>query len=229
MAFYRGPNVVTNGLVLSLDAANPKSYPGTGTTWSDISGNNRNVTLVNGPSFANSSSGAIVFDGTNDSLSFSTITFSNTSYTIEMFGNLTGTIEPTANRRSIFGNVSYASEFSNTTTFFTNLTVNSVDTYFNFGFSTAGSLVTGQDFHWIFTLDFSTKNVFIYLNGKSITSADTQLTSYTNISTTFTRFGIWTTIRPYIGNLYYARMYNKYLTSSEVLQNYNATKARFGL
>ena len=228
MAFGNGPKVVTSGLVLALDAADRNSYPGSGTTWRDMSGNNRNATLVNGPSFSNIDNGAVVFDGTDDSLSFSTITFSNTSYTLEMFSNITGILD-TSNRRSVFGNINYASEFSNTTTFFTNLTVNSVDTYFNFGFSTAGSLVIGQDFHWVFTLDFSTKNVFIYLNGRSITSADTQLTSYTNISTTFTRFGIWTTIRPYIGNLYSARMYNKYLTSSEVLQNYNALKSRFNL
>lgn len=228
MAFGNGPRIVTDGLVLALDASDRNSYVSGSTIWRDVSGNNNSGSLVNGPTFSTGSGGAIVFDGTNDSISFPTITFTNTPYTIEISGNITGLLESGANRRSIFGNVSYAGEFSNTNTYFTNITVNSVDTYFNFGFGTAGNIVTGSNFHWVFTLD-SSKNVFIYLNGRSITSANTQLTSYTNISSTFTRFGIWTTVRPYVGNLYLARMYNKALSAAEVLQNYNAQKSRFDL
>ncbi len=228
MAINIRPSIITNGLVLNLDAANIKSYPRSGTTWRDLSGLNNNGTLTNGPTFNSANGGSIVFDGTNDLIYFPTITFSNTSYTIEMFSSIGGILD-TSNRRSIFGNETYASEFSTDTVFFTNITVNSVDTYFNFGFGTAGNLIIGQNFHWVFTLDFSTKNVFIYLNGRSITSPNTQLTSYTNISTTITRFGFWSGQRPYIGNLYLARLYNKYLTPGEVRQNYNATKTRFGL
>ena len=51
MAFSRGPSIVTDGLVLALDAANHKSYPGSGTTWYDLSGNGNNGTLNCGPSF----------------------------------------------------------------------------------------------------------------------------------------------------------------------------------
>ena len=60
---YTGPNIITDGLVLHLDAANPKSYPGTGNIWSDLSGNGNNGILTNGPTF---SDGAIVFDGGDD-------------------------------------------------------------------------------------------------------------------------------------------------------------------
>lgn len=48
---FTGPHLVTDGLVLALDAANPLSYPGSGTTWRDLSGNGNNGTLVNGPTF----------------------------------------------------------------------------------------------------------------------------------------------------------------------------------
>ena len=65
MAFYRGPNVVTDGLVLALDAANPKSYPGTGTTWRDLVSSN-NGTLYNTPGFSSGNGGVITFDGTDD-------------------------------------------------------------------------------------------------------------------------------------------------------------------
>ena len=67
MAFSRGPSIVTNGLVLALDAANHKSYPGSGTTWFDLSGNSHDGTLTGGPTFNSDNGGSIVFDGTDGS------------------------------------------------------------------------------------------------------------------------------------------------------------------
>jgi hypothetical protein len=66
MSVFSGPNVVTDGLVLCIDAANPKSYPGSGTTWFDVSGNRNNGTLVNGVGYTSANSGSMVFDGVND-------------------------------------------------------------------------------------------------------------------------------------------------------------------
>ncbi len=68
MSLSRGPKTITNGLVLYLDAANKKSYPGSGTTWTDLSGNVYNGTLTNGPTFSAANMGSIVFDGTNDNI-----------------------------------------------------------------------------------------------------------------------------------------------------------------
>ena len=61
-----GPNIVEDGLVLALDAGNTKSYPGSGTTWTDLSGKGNNGTLTNGPTFDSGNGGAIFFDGGND-------------------------------------------------------------------------------------------------------------------------------------------------------------------
>ena len=66
MSYKHGPKIVTNGLVLCLDAGNTKSYPGIGTSWRDISGNNNTGILANGPTFTSSFGGSIVFDGSND-------------------------------------------------------------------------------------------------------------------------------------------------------------------
>ena len=66
MAFSRGPSIVTDGLVLALDAANPKSYPGSGTVSKDISGNNNSGSLINGASFSNEGIPRFILDGTND-------------------------------------------------------------------------------------------------------------------------------------------------------------------
>ena len=59
------PTIVTDGLVLCLDAANSRSYPKSGTAWSDLAGSN-NGTLTNGPTFSSANGGSIVFDGSND-------------------------------------------------------------------------------------------------------------------------------------------------------------------
>ena len=61
-----GDNVVTDNMVVYLDAGNNSSYSGSGTSWNDISGNSNNFTLTNGPTYSSSDGGAIVFDGTND-------------------------------------------------------------------------------------------------------------------------------------------------------------------
>ena len=61
MGLSHSPNIVTDGLVLCLDAANPRSYPGSGTSWLDLSGQGNNGTL-NGPTFSNDNSGFLVFD-----------------------------------------------------------------------------------------------------------------------------------------------------------------------
>ena len=66
MALSHSPSIVTNGLVLCLDAANSKSYPGSGTTWTDLSGRGNNGTLVNGVGYNSGNLGSLVFDGVDD-------------------------------------------------------------------------------------------------------------------------------------------------------------------
>ena len=61
-----GPNVVYNGLVLYLDAANNKSYVSGSTSWNDLTSNQNVGTLTNGPTFNTGSGGSIVFDGVDD-------------------------------------------------------------------------------------------------------------------------------------------------------------------
>ena len=71
MGFYRGPKIITEGLSFYLDAANPKSYPGTGTSWKDLSNSGGNGTLTNGPTFDSGNKGSIDFDGTDDYITLS--------------------------------------------------------------------------------------------------------------------------------------------------------------
>ena len=83
MSSKGGPDINENGLVLHLDAANNKSYPGSGTTWTDLSGNDNNGTLTNGPTFNASNMGSIALDGTNDYIYRSSLSnFNSSTYTV---------------------------------------------------------------------------------------------------------------------------------------------------
>ena len=96
IAYYGG--IVTNGLVLDLDAAKRDSYPGSGTTWNDISGNVNKGTLTNGPTFDTGSGGSLVFDGVDDyveiNLDVTSINSSKTFISLDM--------EAISARRSLF-------------------------------------------------------------------------------------------------------------------------------
>ena len=94
MAVGYNPRVVTDGLVLALDAGNTKSYPGSGTTWTDLSGNGNTGTLTNGPTFDSANGGSIVFDGTNDYVNVGSTTdvaFGTGDFTVEAWVKRNGT------------------------------------------------------------------------------------------------------------------------------------------
>ncbi|MDB4232121.1 LamG domain-containing protein [Candidatus Pelagibacter sp.] len=225
--YFGTPPTVANGLLMSLDAANPRSYVSGSTIWRDLSGNNKSGSLVSS-SYDPTNGGGIVFNGTTSNFTFPTITVTNT-YTLEIVGNITGPIDTTiANRRTILGNNTNVSEINSTSNYFAGLTVDSSTQNYNFGFASAGSIVQNSTFHWVFTLD-SSKIVRMYFNGKSTTSPDTQLTSFTTVTRTFNNFGVFGGARYYVGNLYIAKIYNRALTQTEVTQNYNATKVRFNI
>ena len=87
MALSHSPSIITDSLILCLDAANTKSYPGSGATWTDLSGNGNNVTLTNGPTYSSVDGGSIVFDGTNDYADFFAPNLGTTT-TVEMWVKL---------------------------------------------------------------------------------------------------------------------------------------------
>ncbi len=233
MATNGGPQIVRNGLVLCLDAANRRSYPTTGTTWTDLSGGNNNATLINGATFNTSNGGSIQFDGVNDYATVSDITgvtdFSNTdNYTVSFWfnpdtGNSTqdGILEkwatsggyPYAIRFGISGNdfgigVWNGSQNPGAGPF--NLTLNS------------WQLITVVFHHSITQLN-------VYYNGIQIDSQPLSISgTITNSSP------LYIMSRPQIssyskGNIANLSIYNRALSETEVLQNYNATKSRFGL
>jgi hypothetical protein len=231
--FY-GPKIITNGLVLYLDAANRNSYPGSGTTWTDLSGNSNNGTLTNGPTFSSANGGHIVFDGTNDYLSLnSALNFStSTGFTICMF------LQKVNNQSGTAWNYFY----SNNSPTIEIGGYGQTGTSFVFKDNTVANTEIGsQDIvsSWSyisFGTNASTRTSYIYtLNSTVGTVLTTSVGSVSNLTLGFERFFTTGPSGGPAGTTYFRskcatiQAYNRVLTSTEVLQNYNATKSRFGI
>jgi hypothetical protein len=219
MAGNVAPNTVTDGLVFYLDAANNKSYISGSSTWTDISEFQRNGTLTNGPTFNTQSGGNIVFDGVDDYVTFSTIT--NTVYTIEfwykMFGNdgTYGYFASSGNNGLAIGEGGAGVGFGQ----------------FYYWNGTASVLLatipsTTNWNHICALINTTTNNIQIFGNGNQL-STSTQTSMSTSVSN-IGRF-IFSNLNFLRGNLAVYRIYNRVLTTTEITQNYNATKGRYGL
>jgi len=84
MAFGNGPRIVTDGLVLSLDASDRNSYVSGSTTWADLSGNNNSGTLINGPTYSSANNGSLIFDGISNYVNCGYIMNFSSSFTLEL-------------------------------------------------------------------------------------------------------------------------------------------------
>lgn len=212
---YGVPSIVTSGLILYLDAGNKKSYSGSGTAWYDISGNSYTSTLFN-QSYSTEYGGAIVGSGNTQS-TLPTINI-NTNFTYQWVVKKTSETNPL-----LVGNI-----FSNgVLIFFTSTSIyvfkNTVGNVIDFGASTATSL----NIPYIITISFlkSTNTFYCYLNGvlkNSVVYNPTFKTDSQRLLRSNSNQGLF-------GRLYSFAAYNKTLSDSEVLQNYNALKGRFGL
>lgn len=224
MAFGNGPKVVSNGLILSLDAADRNSYSGTGTVWNDLSGNGNNGTLTNGPTYSSENGGTIVFDGTND-----TIALTATTVTLGMVGgNFTVNVWLNNNGTTKGGIVSAASSATLGNTY--ELTINSANnvqvTYYGGG-SVNTSIVSNTWYMITHTYVYATRSSKLYKNGL-LTSSTTMTTDLTTTGPLI--IGWYGYGGGYLnGKIPITQIYNKELSATEVLQNYNALKSRFNL
>jgi hypothetical protein len=220
-----GPRVITNGLVLALDAADLGSYPGSGTVWSDLSGNTNNGTLTNGPTFDANNGGSVVFDGVNDYVNCGNILDSLTDLSLECFvkfgaqsANYGGIISKTLSNADGWELRVGNSSLTTTTIQFRYVGDSS---YLTFNTST-----NGVWYHLVATGKLNSQK--IYINGSLYDSRTDALTPSANINSLvigkLAYAGIYVNM-----SLAYARIYNKALTATEVLQNYNALKPRFKL
>ena len=204
-----------------MDASITKSYVSGSTTWNDVSRSGNNGTLINGPTFNSANGGSIVFDGTNDYVSFSSIT--NNIYTIDFWYKMGGND----------GSYGYfASSGDNGLAISEGGTLNGLIYgqfyYWNgVGLNNLGIIPSTTNWNHICALiNTSINNIQIYGNGNQSST-----TTVTSMSTSITNIGRYITsnLNFLKGNLASYKVYNRALSATEILQNYNATRARFGI
>jgi hypothetical protein len=218
---YTGPNIVTDGLVLALDAANTKSYISGSTTWNDLSGNNNSGSLINGPTFSSANNGSLVLNGSNQ---------------YALFGSI---MPSTAYTKCVFFNISILSGYNNnlisggyTGLGGTHYFYSAGSQYLRAGHFAGAELISNTPivvntwYHGVVT--FSTTLGFsMYQNGINVGN---------NASTATFGGGNGLLIGAFDpggnllnGKIANAQVYNRVLSASEILQNYNGQKSRFNL
>jgi hypothetical protein len=231
IAYYGG--IVKDGLILNLDAAKRDSYPRSGTVWNDISGFQNSGTLINGPTFNSSNGGSIVFDGVDDRVSRTTNINTGQNFTVNawIYPTLLGTtrraiVASSYNYTSLNGwNFSTAGGGTNNTFFF------SVGNDNAYRVALANTLSLNQWAYISAVCQNGGGSINLYKNGIETSYVLTSLSTNTLIYT-YPQFNVGYRdtaglTDPYTGNIAQVTIYNKTLTSSEVLQNYNATKGRY--
>ena len=212
-----GP-IVTDGLRLWLEAANPNSYSGTGTAWNDLSGNGNNGTLINGVGF-DSVNGGLVFDGSNDYVDLNTnniITGTN-PFTFSCFYTITAF----NGGGEIFGN--YGTGYTTNYLWISG----EYGAYLDGSVYFPGAPLSAGTYHIAVTRD-SAGLVILYKNGVQVNSGT--LASSIAVGPNF-RLGADTNIpgERLNGKIYNQLVYNRALTADEITQNYNARRQLFNL
>ena len=210
--------LVTDGLLLNLDAGDPRSYPGSGTVWTDLSGNGNTVTLTNGPTYNNANGGSIVFDGTNDHI-LGTLPLITGEVTIEAWVKFDGV----TNRQNVFAQGQDGVSFS-CGLVVDNSQIRFRNTNSDYVPSSPSTLVTGQWYHLV----FSTTGLLTtgYVNGISNGTTPNVISS-NNVQTYKIGQRPASSDESLDGNISIVRLYNRALSAAEVAQNYDALKVRY--
>jgi hypothetical protein len=227
-----GPRIITDNLVLCLDAANPKSYSGSGTTWTDLRRNGNNAILSNGPVYSTNDKGTITTDGTDDSIYIvnnSTISNFQSDITINFLLKIIGTGDYTtlfAKTSSDNWDDGFGAYFESGSLYFF---VNNWAAY-RVGSSSAN---TSGSF---MNLTFVKSGVFLYIykNASLLASQNTGLGNITNASPALfdgrLSFGNMPSNNfPMNVSFNYISLYSVALSPTQITQNYNALKGRFKL
>ena len=249
-----GDNVVTDNMVVYLDAGNNSSYSGSGALWYDISGNSNNFSLANGPTYSSSDGGAIVFDGTNDfavsatnASWFAFGTSNDYSYGVWAKMDSTGDTESLLSCGTSDGGLtqnSFQLDFEGTNTRIRHLFRDGSNNQKVFlpGNADDAVALVGTDWFYVMVVnDRSENELKIYVNSTLLTTGDssiiygtaTNVHNFANNTDTTGEFkiGVNRGSNAFIdGRVAQVHIYKgKALTASEVLQNYNASKSRYGL
>lgn len=226
MGVYAGPDVSESGLVLCLDVGNTKSYPGSGTTWIDLSELGNTGTLINGPTYSSANGGSIVFDGTNDYVSVSgsnSLSQATFSVWLRRNGSQPDYAGILFSRGGVSGSVSGLNFYSTTN----NLGYHWNDAGATYTFNSGLTPPNGSWCMCVLTVT-STTATFYLCQSSGITTA-TNTTAHSSTTLDGLKLGWDISTRFMNGNISQASIYNRALTAAEVQQNFNANRSRYGI
>jgi hypothetical protein len=232
-----GPSIVTSGLVLNLDAGNNSSYPGYGTTWTDLSNSNNNGTLIGGLTYDSSNGGSIVFsDSTSSSRKYITldpskiptgneVTLCFWSYGVSktstntIFNSEISTDRRTMNIHQVYTN--------------SNLYWDAGDGPGSFNYDRINSSAISDAqylgwHYWVYTKNATTGIMNVYLDNSLLITGTGKTKplstpSYATIGADFLN-GLY-----FAGRIAIVNIYNKELSTGDITQNFNVQRSRFGL
>ena len=244
MGLSHSPRIVTDGLVFCVDAGDKMSYPGAGTTWTDLSKNRNNGTLVNGPTFDSANGGSISLDGSNDYISVGSFNEDSSQdlsvmvwvYPIVLDGGSSSGKDYSwiINKRDnasdrqwqmYFRSIEGANDFF----FRASMWDNTAGTQVSASPGGTTEIFENQWYHCVLTFNSSNSEVNLYLNG--VPEASATLGGTGNRKTgarelIFCKAG-WESSYFLSSNLASTQIYNRALSPEEIKQNYNATRGRF--
>jgi hypothetical protein len=217
-------SVVTRGLILSYDAGALDSYPQTGTSVFDLSTNNNTATLTNGPTFSTDNGGTFVVDGTNEYINAGTINL-NRDFTLEIIANMTSD-----SSFDLFGQ-GITTTNQGMHILYTNGSRGMIFAFYSNDNDYQGNYrpTTGVWYHWVFTYSNTTYDKQFYAN----TVLQTPGASTENVYSGTGQFNIGGTYSSPSsaanGKISVARAYSRILSLTEITQNFNAQRSRFGM
>jgi hypothetical protein len=232
MAIYKNnPPIITNGLILYLDAGSRQSYVSGSTTWRDLSGNLNSGSLTNTPTFNTSNQGILTFNGTNQYISLPDINAAEgiNTLTVSIWKKRNTLSNPTAGMGLI-------SKYGGTNSWLLYERNSITRTQFNIyvgGGTTAYSAYDDSqsyDLNWHNIVGiYDGAKVIMYKDG-ILQSNSTAITGNITNTATNVLIGTYQSTSDYFnGNIAQTQIYNRALSAQEVAQNYNALKSRFGL
>jgi hypothetical protein len=242
MALAHSPKIITDGLVLCLDAGNTKSYPGSGTTWTDLSGNGNNGSLVNGVGYNSGNLGSLSFDGVNDKVTINASSYTNLSsgnFTISSWFYIPTSVDTT---NLYYWLIAIGTSAGSYDTWYLRVwrsgiapgclftRINNVvllGTDGNLNASYPGDYYKASGRWTYFTFVENSGTSYYYMNGVQTGSASTpSIPSGNNYIT----IGDMSTDQGVPNNRFSNfSLYNRALTASEIQQNFNALRGRFSI
>lgn len=241
MAAHSGPDGVTDGLVLALDAGNTKSYPKTGATWFDLSGNDFDTALGNSPTFSTANQGVLTFNGSSQFADTPTITGVTSNWTVCIWfyptsvSNYENPIDCNYGHPNGSGNVGPRLEMDSSNNLVWVWSGDSSNSNFYTSLASSGGL-TQSVWHFAALSRTSSNTVINFLDGEVKTTtintvgspSATFVNEFTNVNIG-RGFSLGGAERYFTGNISTVKLYNRALTAAELLQNYYALKTRVGL